>query len=128
MEADIISTATLSLNPLINGRWLRPGQHLDLVGGFTPHMREADDECIKRAGVFLDTPQAMVEAGDICQPLATGVLEKTNIKGTLFDLARHDISRRTADNQITLFKSTGTALEDLAAAKLSYLRILKENQ
>jgi len=127
-DTDIISTATLSLNPLINGHWLRPGQHIDLVGGFTPHMREADDECIKRADVYVDTPQAMIEAGDICQPLATGVLDKTNIKGSLFDLSCHDISGRTGDNQITLFKSTGTALEDLAAAKLVYQSILKETQ
>jgi len=125
-QADIISTATLSTTALIKGAWLKPGQHLDLVGGFTPLMREADDDCIKSARVFVDTPQAIIEAGDICQPIANGALTKENIDGDLFALSKRDIQGRQSDNDITVFKSTGMALEDLAAAKLVYQRLCKE--
>jgi ornithine cyclodeaminase len=118
-EADIISCATLATAPLVHGRWLRAGQHLDLVGGFTPAMREADDEAVRRAAVFVDTRGgAMKEAGDIVQPLASGALTAGAIKGDLFDLCRGTAPGRGAPGEITLFKSVGTALEDLAAAKL----------
>ena len=118
-EADIISCATLAKEPLIMGAWLRAGQHLDLVGGFTPAMREADDEAVRRARVFVDTlAGATKEAGDITQPLASGVLKKSDIAGDLFALTRGDCKGRTSADEITLFKSVGTALEDLAAAQL----------
>lgn len=118
-EADIISCATLAKEPLILGAWLRAGQHLDLVGGFTPEMREADDEAVRRATVFVDTMAgATKEAGDITQPLASGVLEENQIAGDLFALTRGTCKGRTSAEEITLFKSVGTALEDLAAAQL----------
>jgi alanine dehydrogenase len=117
--ADIISCATLATAPLVRGEWLRAGQHLDLVGGFTPAMREADDEAVRRAAVFVDTRGgAMKEAGDIVQPLASGALAADAIKGDLFDLCRGTAPGRGGAEEITLFKSVGTALEDLAAAKL----------
>ena len=117
--ADIISCATLATAPLIRGAWLRPGQHLDLVGGFTPAMREADDDAVRRAAVFVDTRAgATKEAGDIVQPLASGALKPEAIKGDLFDLCRGTAPGRTAADTITFFKSVGTALEDLAAAQL----------
>lgn len=118
-EADIISCATLASAPLVHGSWLRAGQHLDLVGGFTPAMREADDDAVRRAAVYVDTRAgAMKEAGDIVQPLASGVLDAAAVKGDLFDLCRGTAPGRGAPGEITLFKSVGTALEDLAAAKL----------
>ncbi|MGH7006310.1 MAG: ornithine cyclodeaminase family protein, partial [Alphaproteobacteria bacterium] len=118
-EADIISCATLATEPLIRGAWLKPGQHLDLVGGFTPAMREADDDAVRRAAVYIDTRGgAMNEAGDIVQPLANGALKAEAIKGDLFDLCRGTVPGRTDAEAITLFKSVGTALEDLAAARL----------
>ena len=117
--ADIVSCATLANAPLLLGKWLRPGQHLDLVGGFTPTMREADDEAVRRASVYVDTRAgAMKEAGDIVQPLASGALEAEAVKGDLFDLCRGTARGRSDARQITFFKSVGTALEDLAAAKL----------
>lgn len=116
--ADIVSCATLATEPLIRGAWLRPGQHLDLVGAFTPAMREADDDAVRRARIFVDTRAgALKEAGDVVQPLASGVIAESDIVGDLFDLARGGAGRRSAD-EITLFKSVGTALEDLAAARL----------
>lgn len=118
--ADIITCATLAKEPLIRGDWLQPGQHLDLIGGFTPEMREADDECIRRARVFVDTREgACKEAGDITQPLAAGILTPDDIAGDLYDLTRGDRAGRRFHDQITLFKSVGTALEDLCAAQLA---------
>jgi ornithine cyclodeaminase len=119
--ADLVSCATLARDPLVRGDWLAPGAHLDLVGGFTPEMRETDDEAIRRARVFVDTRDgATQEAGDIVQPLASGALTRAAIRGDLYDLTRGTSPGRTSADQITLFKSVGTALEDLAAAQLAY--------
>jgi ornithine cyclodeaminase len=118
-EADIVSCATLSTTPLIRGAWLKKGTHVDLVGGFTPKMREADDATIKRARVHVDTRAgAMKEAGDIVQPLRRRVITANDIQGDLFELCRGKKKGRRRDSEITLFKSVGTALEDLAAAML----------
>ncbi len=123
-QAHIVSAATLSTEPLIKGAWLRPGVHVDLVGGFTPKMREADDECVRRASVFVDTRAgASKEAGDIVQPLQGGVITDGDIKGDLFDLCRGIHKGRANAEEITYFKSVGTAIEDLAAAVLVYERV-----
>ncbi len=115
--AHVISCATLAREPILKGEWLPLGVHVDLVGGFTPEMREADDDCISRARVFVDTREgACREAGDIAQPLANGRLTQGDIAGDLYDLARGSRAGRRFYDQITLFKSVGTALEDLAAA------------
>jgi len=120
-EADIISCATLSEDPLIFGHWLRPGQHVDLVGSYRPNMREADDEVIRRSSVFVDTyAGACKECGDIAIPLQTGILKKEDLKADLFDLARSSKTGRQEAEEITCFKSVGHALEDLAAAKLAF--------
>lgn len=119
--ADIISCVTLSTQPLIQGAWLRPGQHLDLVGGFTPAMREADDEAVRRASVYVDTRAgATKEGGDIVQPLASGALTAEGIRGDLYDLCRGTAAGRGDDQEITFFKSVGCALEDLMAAVQVY--------
>jgi alanine dehydrogenase len=118
-EADILSCATLSVTPVIKGAWLKKGAHVDLVGGFTPKMREADDQAIKRARVYVDTRAgATKEAGDIVVPLRKKMIARTDIKGDLFELCRGKAKGRTSASQITLFKSVGTAIEDLAAAML----------
>ena len=118
-EADIVSCATLSATPLVRGKWLQKGAHLDLVGAYTPKMRESDDDAVKRARVYVDTRAgAPKEGGDIAQPLKSGVLKKEAIRGDLFELCRGKAKGRTADAQITLFKSVGSAIEDLAAAML----------
>jgi alanine dehydrogenase len=120
--ADIVTCATLAKEPLIRGAWLRPGAHLDLVGGFTPDMREADDDAVNRARVYVDTDAALREAGDIAQPLRSGHLAQERIVGDLFDLCRGICPGRRDAAEITLFKSVGTALEDLAAAQLAVSR------
>ena len=109
----------VATEPVLRGAWLRPGTHLDLVGGFTPKMREADNDAVKRARVFVDTRAgATKEAGDIAIPLRRGILTKKGIRGDLFELCRGKAKGRTSDKQITLFKSVGCAIEDLAAAML----------
>lgn len=120
--ADIVTCATLAKQPLIRGDWLKPGAHIDLVGGFTPDMREADDAAIARARVYIDTEAALHEAGDLVQPLRSGALTLDHI-GDLFDLTRGVCTGRRDDAEITLFKSVGSALEDLAAAQLAVSRM-----
>jgi len=119
-QADIVSCATLSCEPLIRGEWLRPGTHLDLIGGFTPAMREADDVAVRHSRVFIDTDAALAEAGDLIDPIAHGALKCEDIAGTLFSLCRGEAAGRRGAAEITLFKSVGSALEDLAAAGLAY--------
>jgi len=118
--AHVVSCATLSADPLVEGDWLQPGQHLDLVGAFRPDMRESNDAAIRRARVFVDTRDgALKEAGDIVQPIESGVLDPADVAGDLFELTRGERAGRRFYDQITLFKSVGTALEDLAAAELA---------
>ncbi|TIU52421.1 MAG: ornithine cyclodeaminase family protein, partial [Mesorhizobium sp.] len=120
-EADIIASATISNTPLVKGALLKPGAHVDLVGGFTPDMREADDDAIKRARVYVDTRGgATKEAGDIVQPLTSGLLKPEAIIADLHELARGEKQGRQTDSEITLFKSVGAALEDLAAGIAVY--------
>jgi alanine dehydrogenase len=124
-KADIVSCATLAGEPLVQGRWLKEGTHVDLVGGFTPKMREADDEAIRRARVFVDTRAgALKEAGDIVDPLKRGVLKEADVQGDLFGLTRGTEKGRQSASEITLFKSVGTAIEDLGAAMLVWRRLL----
>lgn len=120
-RADIISTCTLSSEPLIQGAWLQPGTHLDLVGAFKPSMRESDDEAAKRASLFVDTyGGATHEAGDIVQPLQSGLISRADLKADLADLCAGRHKGRQSDSEITLFKSVGAALEDLAGAILAF--------
>ena len=119
-HADVICCATMAVEPLIEGEWLREGQHLDLVGAYTPAMREADSAAVGRAEVYVDTyAGALAEAGEIVQAIAEGALGRAEIRGELAELARGTSSGRTSDDSITLFKSVGTAVEDLAAAELA---------
>ncbi len=118
-EADIVTCATISSEPVVRGAWLKPGAHLDLVGGYTPTMREADDDAVRRASLFVDTRTGgLKEAGDIVDPIRRGIVTEADVKADLFDLTRGVHSGRASADEITLFKSVGTALEDLAAAML----------
>lgn len=117
--ADIVSCATLSRQPLVYGAWLKPGQHLDLVGAFTPEMREVDDEAIRRCELFVDTRSGCLsESGEICGAIARGIIDKTAVLGEFADLTA-GLFKRSKPQAITIFKSVGTALEDLVAADLA---------
>ena len=121
-EADIISCATLSKAPLVQGDWLREGQHVDLVGAYTPQMRESDDRAVQRARLYVDTRAgALKEGGDVVQAIASGAIGDDAVIADLFELSRGKQAGRPAGDatSITLFKSVGAALEDLAAAELA---------
>jgi ornithine cyclodeaminase/alanine dehydrogenase-like protein (mu-crystallin family) len=117
--ADIVSCATLATRPLVLGEWLHPGIHLDLIGSFTPEMRETDDAAIRRASVFVDTETALAESGDLLQPLQSGALVSGRLAGTLSDLCTGRHPGRRDAQEVTLFKAVGTAMSDLAAAMVA---------
>ena len=115
-NADLVSAATMTKTPLIRGEWLKPGTHVDLVGGFRPDMREADDDAVLRARLFCDARfTAVAEAGDLCDPLERGIIDDAGITD-LFQLARGERPGRQSNDEITLFKSGGGGHEDLATA------------
>jgi ornithine cyclodeaminase len=116
-EADIVSCATMATAPLVHGARLRPGTHLDLVGGYHPDMREADDEAVRRARIFVDARlTTLADAGDVCQPLAAGIIREADITDS-FQLARGERPGRLSAEEITLFKSGGGGHEDLGTAQ-----------
>lgn len=120
-EVDIISCATLTKTPLVLGKYLKKGQHVDLVGAYRKDMREADDETISKASVYIDTFQGgLKESGDIVIPLENGTLKKEDLQGDLFGLCSGDAKGRRHPEEITYFKSVGHALEDLVAASYYY--------
>lgn len=114
--SDLVSCATLAREPLVRGAWLREGAHLDLVGAFNLAMREADDEALTRAHVFVDTPAALTEGGDVAVALRDGAIDRDIVRGDLYGLCRGTMPGRPSPEAITLFKSVGAALEDLVAA------------
>jgi ornithine cyclodeaminase len=118
-NSDLISCATLAEAPLIRGQWLRPGTHLDLIGSFTPTMREADGECFRESSIFVDTDEAVAKSGDLLSAMEEGCLTHDRILATLQDLASGRHRGRRSAAEITIFKAVGTALEDLAAARLA---------
>lgn len=118
-RADVVSCATLATAPLVQGAWLQPGSHLDLIGSFTPAMREADDACFAGAALYVDTDEALAKSGDLLGPLGRGVISPASVRGTLASLSRGDTPGRCSPAERTVFKSVGNALEDLAAAMLA---------
>ncbi len=118
-EADVISCATMAEEPLIKGAWLKPGGHLDLVGGYQPDMRESDDECVRRARVYVDSRWFTVgKVGDIKTPVDNGVMTEDDIVGDLFELSRGAVSGRQSGEEITFFKNGGGGHLDLGVARL----------
>lgn len=119
--ADIISSATMSTEPLIRGAWLTPGTHVDCAGAYNKTMRETDNDVVRRARIYVDTMAgALGEAGDILQPIAAGVITKDAVRGDLQGLTRGAVKGRTSAEEITFFKSVGASIEDLAAAIAVY--------
>lgn len=118
-QADIVCCATSSATPVLEGAWIRPGTFIDLVGSFSPTRREADDEAVRRSRLFVDTFEgALAEAGDLLDPIRRGVIGRERIEGELADLIAGRVKGRTGAGEITLYKSVGCAIEDLAAAQL----------
>jgi alanine dehydrogenase len=118
--ADVITCSTGSKSPLVKGALLKDGAHVDLIGAFTPEMRESDDDVVRRATIFADTRGDGSLAGDLAQPLASGLITSEDIAADLAELVSGAHPGRTSDGEITMFKSAGFALEDVAAAKLVF--------
>ena len=120
-ESDVICTCTTSPKPLFDGNWLRLGTHLNLVGAFQPETREVDDITVQRARVVVDTYDgALAEAGDLLIPIKSGAMDRSHIMADLHEIVSGKEVGRTHQDDITLFKSVGCALEDLITAKLIY--------
>jgi len=116
-QADLISCATMATQPLVRGEWLKPGAHVDLVGGFTPQMREADDTTMKRASLFVDSRQSTIGCvGDITMPMACEAIIEEDILADLYQLSRSEHPGRRSEEEITAFKNGGGAHLDLFTA------------
>ena len=125
-RCDIVCCATTAREPVLRGAWLRPGTHVDLVGAFAADMRESDDALILRSELFVDTRAgALREAGDLVQPIRAGTLSANHIRAELADLCTGRHPGRTNEDAITVFKSVGAAIQDLAAAGLAMQRLGK---
>lgn len=125
-QADIVSAATRATVPIIEGRWLAPGTHIDLVGGYRPDMREIDDAGIMRSSIFVDDRgAALAEAGDLVDPIARGIWSSAEIRGDFADLSL-GLAGRSSAEEITLFKSVGVAASDLAVAALAWRRLQEQ--
>lgn len=124
-QADIVTCATTSPTPVLQGSDLAPGTHVDLVGAFTPRTREVDSEAVRRARVAVDSyAGALEEAGDVLIPMTEGLIDRGHVVAELSELVTGAKRGRTRDDEITMFKSVGFALEDLAAARLAYDRAI----
>ena len=128
-SSDVVCTCTTSSTPVFEGAWLCPGGHLNLVGAFRPAARECDDAAIARARVFVDTYEgALAEAGDLLLPMGRGVIGREHIAGNLHERLSGQRPGRRDRDEITVFKSLGCALEDLAVAALVYSKWSVENE
>jgi ornithine cyclodeaminase/alanine dehydrogenase-like protein (mu-crystallin family) len=125
-QSDVVCTCTTSRVPVLDGRWLKPGMHLNLIGGFQPESREVDSETVLCSRVVVDTYEgAWAEAGDLLIPLAEGAIQKNEVMADLHEMLSGKRWVRTGADDITLFKSVGCALEDLVTAKLVYERAMQ---
>jgi alanine dehydrogenase len=125
--ASVICTVTASPEPVLSGRWIAPGAHVNAVGAYTPTTRELDSEAVRRARVFVDRREsALAEAGDVLIPIKEGVVGEGHILGELGDLLEGRLPGRTAPGDRTVFKSLGLAVQDLAAASALVDRVLQE--
>lgn len=120
-QADLISCATLSKTPIIKGEWIKPGAHLDMIGSHKPDTRETDDDAIRKSSIFVDSRAgALHETGELALPIAAGIISEQDVKADIVELVKGIHPGRTSAQEITLFKSSGLAIEDLAAALLVY--------
>lgn len=119
-RSDVVTCVTASTEPLLLGSRVQPGTHVDLIGSFTPTMRETDDALMQSGSIWLDTYEDALVAGDLALPLESGAISRSDILGDLASLVAGPPTARQRDDEITVFKSAGTALEDLAAARLLF--------
>lgn len=127
LAADIICTATTSTTPIFDGSKIREGTHINGVGSHMPHVRELDTMTIQRSIVIADSREGcLAEAGDIIIPIEEGAISPNHIQAELGDIVIGKKEGRTTSHQITLFKSNGLAIQDVAAAKLVYDKAIEK--
>lgn len=126
-KSDIVSAATYSKTPIVHGRFIMPGTHVDLVGSYLPDYREADDELVRKANIFIDTNAALKESGDLIIPISNEIIKADAINGTLIELCKGSDPGRLDPKEITCFKSVGYALEDLAIGVYLYQKSLEND-
>ena len=127
-EADIICTATTSSQPVFEGRWLKPGAHVNAVGSYMPTMQEVDSETIRRSLVVVDSKTAVLaEAGDLIIPIQQGLIDESHIQAEVGELVMGLKNGRTTPEQITYFKSVGVAVQDAIAGQLAYANALAQD-
>ena len=120
-DADLITCATLSKTPIIKGEWVKPGTHLDMIGSHKPDTRETDDDAIRKSSIFVDSRAgALHETGELALPIADGILAASDVQADIVELVKGIHPGRNSTDEVTLFKSAGLAIEDLAAALLVY--------
>jgi len=120
-QADVLCTATTSTKPLVLGAKLREGTHLNAIGSNAPNRQEIDHTALQKSKVFVDDlKQALKESGDLIIPIKQGVYAPDNIVGELADVVTGKLKGRTKDTDVTVFKSVGIALEDVAVSRAAY--------
>lgn len=126
-KSDVVVTATTSVTPVFSGSSLREGTHLNVIGAFTPETREVDSETVKEACLFVDSYEgALSEAGDLLIPMKEGIISRQDIRAELSEVITGIMPGRRTEDEITLFKSVGFAIEDAAVARLAYDRALEK--
>lgn len=122
-QADIVSCVTMTHKPLVRGAQLKPGAHLDLVGAYLPHMREADDDAFRRAAIFVDTRKGMDNSGELAEPVRAGIVGWDDVRADFVELCSGGREGRRSPDEITLCKNVGGAHLDLFTAQCLWKRM-----
>jgi ornithine cyclodeaminase len=126
-EVDLLVTVTTAKEPILKAGWLKPGVHINAVGSHRPDLREIDGETLKRATVFVDSREAiMAECGDILLAIKEGAITADHIAGEIGEVLSGKLTGRTSGEEITLYKSVGVAVQDVATARLVYRKALEK--
>jgi ornithine cyclodeaminase/alanine dehydrogenase-like protein (mu-crystallin family) len=127
-DADIICTTTSAPKPILHGAWLRAGAHINAVGSSVPFTRELDTDAMIKSKLFVDRRESTLnEAGDFLIPKKEGAIDDDHIKGEIGEVLLGKVSGRHSTDEITLFKSLGLAVEDVASAHHAYTKALQRN-
>jgi ornithine cyclodeaminase len=119
--ATIVCTTTSAASPILEGRWLSPGAHVNLVGSAIPTTAEVDADCVRRGRMYIDyRPAADAEAGELREAIADGAVGPDHVRGEIGDVLQGRVAGRTSDDEITIYKSLGIAAQDLATAARAY--------
>ena len=126
-QADLVCSAVTTSEPMIKGKWLKPGCHVDLVGAFTEQLREADNEAIQRSSIFVDSRKMTIDVvGEIIQPIKQGVMKVSDIKADFYDAVKNDKFQRSHVDEITLFKNGGGGHLDLMMSHILYNKFIQQ--